>query len=294
MFWLSCLISIFIIIIVCLLLKIHLLRKTADEIREAFADRISSDTNTLIDISSRDSHMMNLAADLNGELKKLQKDRLNYQQGDLELKNAVTNISHDLRTPLTAIYGYLDLMKTENKSKNMARYIAQVENRADALKKLMEELFRYSIAVSIQEFSNEKTDIRSLLEESLVSFYASIQQKGIVPDIRLPDRPIYRILDPSAVTRIFNNIISNALKYSADDFNIRMNEDGTIIFSNNAPNMNTVAAGQLFDRFYTVETDRNSTGLGLSIAKLLTEQMGGSIKSEYRDSKLFIIISFPE
>ena len=279
MFWLSCLISIFIIIIVCLLLKIHLLRKTADEIREAFADRISSDTNTLIDISSRDSHMMNLAADLNGELKKLQKDRLNYQQGDLELKNAVTNISHDLRTPLTAMYGYLDLMKTENKSKNMARYIAQVENRADALKKLMEELFRYSIAVSIQEFSNEKTDIRSLLEESLVSFYASIQQKGIVPDIRLPDRPIYRILDPSAVTRIFNNIISNALKYSADDFNIRMNEDGTIIFSNNAPNMNTVAAGQLFDRFYTVETDRNSTGLGLSIAKLLTEQMGGSIKS---------------
>ena len=87
MFWLSCLISIFIIIIVCLLLKIHLLRKTADEIREAFADRISSDTNTLIDISSRDSHMMNLAADLNGELKKLQKDRLNYQQGDLELKD---------------------------------------------------------------------------------------------------------------------------------------------------------------------------------------------------------------
>ena len=173
MFWLSCLISIFIIIIVCLLLKIHLLRKTADEIREAFADRISSDTNTLIDISSRDSHMMNLAADLNGELKKLQKDRLNYQQGDLELKNAVTNISHDLRTPLTAMYGYLDLMKTENKSKNMARYIAQVENRADALKKLMEELFRYSIAVSIQEFSNEKTDIRSLLEESLVSIYTA-------------------------------------------------------------------------------------------------------------------------
>ena len=112
--------------------------------------------------------------------------------------------------------------------------------------------------------------------------------QGQATDINIEAKEIVR------VRKRINNIISNALKYSADDFNIRMNEDGTIIFSNNAPNMNTVAAGQLFDRFYTVETDRNSTGLGLSIAKLLTEQMGGSIKSEYRDSKLFIIISFPE
>lgn len=294
MFWLSCLIGILIIIILCLSIKIHLLKKSADEIRDAFADRIASDTNTLIDISCCDPHMMSLAAGLNEELKKLREDKLHYLQGSLELKNAITNISHDLRTPLTAMCGYLDLMKEENKAENIQRYLVQVENRADALKNLMEELFRYSIAASVEELSNEKTDIRSLLEESLVSFYGAIQHKGLVPDIHLPCRQVFRYLDPSAVTRIFNNIISNALKYSADDFNVIMDEEGTITFFNNAPDMDAVTAGQLLDRFYTVETDRNSTGLGLSIAKLLTEQMGGSIKSQYCDSMLYIILSFPD
>ena len=92
-FWLCCLISILIIIIAILVIKIHLLRKSADEISDAFSDRVASDTNILIDLSSRDRHMQNLADNMNRELKKLQSDRHRYQQGDTELKNAVTNIS---------------------------------------------------------------------------------------------------------------------------------------------------------------------------------------------------------
>ena len=106
-FWLCCLISILILIIAVLCSKIYLLKKSADEISDAFSDRVASDTNVLIDLSSRDKSMKNLANIINKELKKLQNDRLRYQQGDTELKNAVTNISHDLRTPLTSIRGYI-------------------------------------------------------------------------------------------------------------------------------------------------------------------------------------------
>lgn len=122
-FWLCCLISILILIIAVLCSKIYLLKKSADEISDAFSDRVASDTNVLIDLSSRDKSMKNLANIINKELKKLQNDRLRYQQGDTELKNAVTNISHDLRTPLTAVCGYLDMLDKENQSENSKRYL---------------------------------------------------------------------------------------------------------------------------------------------------------------------------
>ena len=115
-FWLCVLIGILIIIIFALVVKIILLQKSADEIAAEFADRLTTDTNTLIGISSRDRHMRRLAKDINIELNKLKKDRQRFQQGDLELKDAVTNISHDLRTPLTAVCGYLDLLEKEKNS----------------------------------------------------------------------------------------------------------------------------------------------------------------------------------
>ena len=114
-----------------------------------------------------------------------------------------------------------------------------------------------------------------------------MQQRGITPQIEITDTAVMRTLDAAAVERIFNNIISNALKYSDGDLQVTMNEGGTVIFSNSAKDMDTVAAARLFDRFYTVENARNSTGLGLSIAKLLTERMGGAIESEYAAGKLY-------
>lgn len=105
--WLWASIGFMAMIILILLAKIHILQKAAKEIETAFADRLSTDTNTLIDISSRNKYMRSLAKQINTELRKLRLERHRFQQGDAELKNAITNISHDLRTPLTAICGYL-------------------------------------------------------------------------------------------------------------------------------------------------------------------------------------------
>ncbi len=287
-------IGILLLILLALLGKVYFLRRSAQEIRSAFQDRLTADTNTLIDISSRDPYMRKLASQINVQLRLLRKERHRYQQGDLELKEAITNISHDLRTPLTAICGYLDLLEREEKSETVQRYLSQIENRTVALKNLTEELFRYSVVTSSPDMHLERLDMVRALEDSLLSFYGVMQEKKIQPKIRLPEEPVFRNLDPEALNRIFSNIISNALKYSDGDFSVSLEPDGCVTFSNRAKELNAVTVGRLFDRFYTVEASRNSTGLGLSIAKLLTERMGGRVEADYRGEILSILLSFPK
>lgn len=284
------LVGILVVIIIMLSIKIYLMEKSVREIMEAFADRLKTDTNILIDISSRDKNMRELADRINTELRLLRKERRCYQQGDQELKDSVTNISHDLRTPLTAICGYLNLLKHEEKSAAVDEYLAQVQNRVDVMISLTEEMFRYSIAASSYELKRERINVVSVLGESLLSFYGMMQEKGIQPVIAMPEEPVWRMLDVSALNRIFSNIISNALKHSDGDLFVDMKENGTITFSNTAQTLNSVIVGRLFERFYTVGTNYYSTGLGLSIAKLLTERMGGQISAEYKGEMLYITV----
>lgn len=287
-------IGILVLIIFALIAKIYFMRKSAQEISCAFLDRLTADTNTLIDISTRDKYMRKLAADINRQLRILRKERRRFQQGDMELKEAVTNISHDLRTPLTAINGYLDLLECEEKNENVQRYLAQIRNRTEALKSLTEELFRYSVIRAEEELYPEKLNLCRVLEDNLLSFYGVLQEKGIVPQISLPEEPVWRMLDKAALNRIFSNIINNAVKYSDGDLAVTLTTDGLITFSNTAKALTSVEVGRLFDRFYTVEVSRNSSGLGLSIARLLVERMGGSIEAVYINGKLQIKISFSE
>lgn len=286
------LVGILVVIIAMLSIKIYLMERSAEEIMEAFGDRLESDTNILIDISSRNRKMRKLAARINAELRLLRKERRCYQQGNQELKDSVTNISHDLRTPLTAICGYLNLLKHEEKSAAVETYLVQIQSGVDVLRGLTEELFRYSIVTSSYELKREKINVVSVLEESLLSFYASMQEKGIQPVISMPEEPVWRMLDISALNRIFSNVIGNALKYSDGDLTVELKENGTIIFSNTAKTLNAVIVGRLFDRFCTVGTSYYATGLGLSIAKILTERMGVHIRAEYRDEMLFITVQF--
>jgi hypothetical protein len=290
--WILC--GVLLLVVAALSWKIYLLHKDMDALRADLREHLASDTNTLLSVRSNDRTFQKLAADLNRELRLLRRERRRYQQGDLELKEDVTNISHDLRTPLTAICGYLDLLEREEKSEAVARYLAQIENRVDAMKSLTEELFRYSVVTSTQELHVERVDIKRALEESLLGFYGAMQEKGIQPELDLPEEPVYRELDAGALNRIFSNILSNALKYSDGDLAVTMREEGSIDFANTAKELDAVTVGRLFDRFYTVEANRNSTGLGLSIAKLLTERMGGSIRAAYDSGRLVICIRFPD
>jgi signal transduction histidine kinase len=278
-------------IIIALLIKIYLMRKSAREINEAFADRLVTDTNTLIDISSHDKYMRLLAVSINEQLQKLREERHRFKQGDAEIKDAVTNISHDLRTPLTAIYGYLDLLEKEEKSDNVNRYIAIISDRIDNLKQLTEELFKYSALISTKEdMKIEKVAVNDVLEESIAAFYATLKGRNITPTISMPDTKVYCNLDRQALSRVFSNLLNNAIKYSDGDLDIVLKNNGEITFSNTATRLDELQVEKLFDRFYTVETARKSTGLGLSIARTLVEQMGGEITAKYENGRLKINI----
>lgn len=290
--WSWAIISVLTVVIIAMAVKIYLVHKSAREIAESFADRLMTDTNTLIDISSGDREMRRLASDINGELRRLRAERLRYQNGDRELKEAVAGISHDLRTPLTAIFGYLDLLEGEDKSESAARYIGEIRGRAESMRTLTEEMFRYSVITSEPELKYEDIDLRRLLEESLLSFYGELQKRGISPRINMPDASVVRHLDRTAARRIIENIIGNAVKYSDGDFGVTLTDDGCMSFRNTARELSEVDVGRLFDRFFTVNTARGSTGLGLSVAKHLTVRMGGDISAGLSDGVLTITVSF--
>jgi len=278
-------------LIVVLLIKIYLLKKSAREIGDKFADRLKTDTNTLVDISSRDKDMCELADSINKQLKILRKEHLQYHQGNTELKNAITNISHDLRTPLTAIAGNLYMIgKTDNLSE-IREYVGAIEERTETMKQLTEELFRYSMIVSNESKEDtEEVFVNQVLAESISSFYPVLTEKGITPQIHITDTRIVRNVNRSELARVFSNLLNNAVKYSDCDLEITLSDPGEITFSNTAKELSTVEVEQLFDRFYTVEAAHHSTGLGLSIARTLVKRMGGTITADYDNGRLTIRI----
>lgn len=293
-YWLWAFLGILAVTVIALLIKIYMLQKAAEEIETAFADRLMTDTNTLIDISGNDRHMRHLANTINRQLRILREKRHRFWQGDAELKNAVTNISHDLRTPLTAVFGYLDLLEREEKSEEAKRYIAIIKDRCEMMKQLTEELFRYSVILSKEnDISREPVVINTVLEESIAAFYTALKERNMTPAIQMPEIKVIRLLDASALSRIFSNLLQNAMKYSDGDLDITLSEDGEITFANTATRLSEIETGRLFDRFFTVEAARKSTGLGLAITKTLVEQMDGNISAEYKNGRLRICISFP-
>ncbi|MDE6838062.1 MAG: HAMP domain-containing histidine kinase [Acutalibacter sp.] len=277
-----------------LTVKLCLMRKAAGEIAQGFAEKLSTDTNTLIDISTRDRAMRALASAVNRELRRLRELRRRYQQGDLELKAAVANISHDLRTPLTAICGYLELLDQEEKSPRAEEYLSVIQDRAQLLRQLTEELFRYCVVLSDPELEGEPLSLNAALESSLAAFFAVLRARGIEPQVTMPETRVERRLDRAALSRVFSNLLSNAVKYSDGDLTVELTPQGEIIFSNTCRGLTEVDAAKLFDRFYTVEAARKSTGLGLSIARSLTERMGGALTARYQKDRLTLTASFPQ
>lgn len=282
------------IIITILIMKIVAMRLSLKELREGYEEKARIHTNTVLSVSSRDKEIRALAISMNKTLVKLRDSYNRYENGDQEIRTAITNISHDLRTPLTAISGYLELAQRQDSSPEMAKYLDIIKGRTEHMKKLTEELFEYSI-ITGGEITEEKQDVNicKMLEDCIMNYYPSLKARGIDPVIDITEEKIVRNLYPTYVERIMNNLFSNALKYSDGDLEISLSDDGKLTVSNSAPNLSSVDVNKLFDRFFTVENAKSSsTGLGLSIVKIFAERMNCSVNADYIDGKIYIEVSF--
>ena len=279
------------IIIFLIAIKLYLMKKSLKEIRITLNKIIQTNTNQLLTISSSDRDIKKLTNDLNKELQDLRKEKLQYQNGNQELKKIITNISHDMRTPLTAIRGYIDLMK-ENKEKQN-EYIKIIEKKTEELTLLTDQLFDFSKTMDIGvKIEKEKCCMNEILEETLANMYSFFKEKQIEPKLEICEQKIYRNLDRHSIIRIFENILSNVCKYSNGDFKVILNEKGIFTFSNKATSLDATTVQKIFDRYFTVENAKKSTGLGLSISKQLVELNGGEISAKYVNKHLIIQIEF--
>ena len=289
----------FLLISVCinaaLIIKICVMRTSIMELAKDFEERASLDSDTMLGVSSRDRSITYLASMMNKTLTRLRDTYHSYKQGDESLKNAITNVVHDIRTPLTAICGYLELTQRLDKSPEMEKYLEVISERTNYMKELTEELFEYLLIRNVDEpETKQEVNINRMLEDCIMNMYPTLMEKGIKPEIEITETRIVRNLYPTYLERIFNNLISNALKYSEEDLSIKLQDDGSIIFSNKASGLTSVQVERLFDRFYTVETGQNSTGIGLSIVRSFVEKMNGTIGAEYKEGRLLIKVAFPE
>lgn len=286
-------IGILICLCVLLILKIYIMKKSIREIEQTFKYILKSDTNNIISITSEDKEIKILTNSLNKELRNLRKQKLQYENGNQELNRLITNISHDLKTPLTAIKGYVELLGEEELNKKQKGYVKIIDNKANELISLTEQLRDLGVGIDLErKVKKENCCINDILEETIASLYNLFKIKNIVPNISICKKKIYKNIDKDMVIRIFENLISNAIKYSDDNCNITLNEDGKISISNKASKLDVTTVKKIFDRYYTVETMKKYSGLGLSIAKQLVEINGGIITAKYIKNELCIELLF--
>ena len=279
---------------IALFIKIIAMRFSLKELAVDFEERADLDSDTLIGVYSRDKRITELASVLNQTITKLRDSYHLYKRGDENVRNAITNVAHDIRTPLTAICGYLELADKIDKSPELKKYLDIINERALYMKKLTDELFKYSVIMD-KESKEEKKNIviNKVLEDSIMSFYPSLIDHGIKPEIDITEVQIKRKLYPSYVERIFNNLISNAIKYSDGDLEISLTEEGLLTVSNSASDLDKVKVEKIFGRFYTVENaSASSGGIGLSIVQQFADAMNCPLEADYENGKLVIKIQF--
>lgn len=263
-------------------------------------DRINkTNTNSKILLSSSNKDIKKLALEINKTLEEKQKSEIKHKKMDLELRQAIANMSHDLRTPLTSIMGYIQLMEDDNLSYDEKKeYIDIVKRRTNSLQNLISSFYDLSrLEAKEYRFELKSVNLDNVICDLIASFYKDFSSKRIEPIIDIGEQVPSVIADENAVRRIFSNLIQNALKYGNEFMSISLKEyEGYIIttFTNDASDLGEKDINHLFERFFTADSTRSgkSTGLGLSITKELVEQMGHTISAKLSDGSLSITIKW--
>ena len=264
--------------------------------------RISKQNNNLdeyvnIKTKSVDKDVEGLVEDINLIFDSKQKIVAEKNKNEEELRASISNMSHDLRTPLTSIMGYLQMIRLEGISEEEKNeYIDIVENRAKSLQHLISSFYDLSrIEGNEYNFNYKKVNLKNILCENIAAFYNDFINNNINPIIEVDENVRDIISDEGAITRIFTNLIGNMIKHGESYVKITLKQKDDVIiteFINKTTALTEENVDKLFDRFYTVDKSRSdrNTGLGLYITKVLVEKLGYSINSTLKNEELIIQI----
>ncbi len=291
--WAICILVICLLIIFILIAKLFVLKLAIHEINRDLQEIKSKDTNSLLTISSRDKDMRSLVQQLNIALSNIRDQELRYQKGNYEIQNAITNVAHDLRTPLTAILGFAELLDQEPLSEQQKQSLNVIQNRALELLYLSNQLFNYMYHKDQEKMVTERVCLNEEIETALLNSYALLKEKEIQPILDITPIKIYRHLNKEMLTRILDNLIHNAVKYGGKNIKITLSITGKLTFSNPAPELDSVGVQKIFDKYYTLENARKvSGGAGLAIVKQFVELNQGIISAKLEDGWLVLSIEF--
>lgn len=259
----------------------------------------NSNTNSKLLVSTPDKKMQSLALEINKTIEEKQKTEIKYKRMDAELRQAIANISHDLRTPLTSIMGYMQLMEDSDLSlEERKQYADIVDRRAKDLQTLISTFYDMSrLEANEYKFELKAVNLTNIIVDIIASFYNDFSSKGIEPSIDVDEKAAVIIADENAVRRVFSNLIQNMIKYGEKNVEISLKQHKNCVetvFTNYAPGLTEEDVTHLFERSFTADRNRtgNSTGLGLAITRRLVEQMGHMVSAELIDGKLSIIIKW--
>lgn len=288
--------SVLILILICILISY---KRQVKDICRQLRFLQECDSNMLITTEMKKGHIGELAELLNTLLKERKKERADYQKKEQMIADIYTNLSHDIRTPLTSLDGYFQLLEETQEENDRKRYIQIIQERIESLKEMLEELFTYTkLQNGTYELKLEPQNVGQILKETVFSYYDDWAEQGISPQFEITEEPVWIRGNKQALRRTIQNIIKNGLDHGNKEIRIQLSRNEKqmeLVFQNKIEPGEQIDISRVFERFYKADKARSksSTGLGLSIAKGFVEKMHGEIAAEIKEDWFCIKISFP-
>ena len=289
-------IVILIFILLILLTYLFFIKRELKRITKEIKKSYQRNSNQLLhkEISNKD--LTDLVKEIYLLLTSIKRKQMLYEQGNKKRRKMITNISHDLRTPLTSAIGYTDMILNNKLSKEeQLEELKIVRERLSRLEELINSFFAFSKTLSSNHLELEEVDIISCLEESIARFYEDYHKERRKITLEKEKKKIKLYANYELLPRLFDNLIINALKHSTSDLEIRVKtkEKIQISFSNTLL-YKELDLDSIFDEFYTVDISRTkgNTGLGLAIVKEFTEALNGVVTAKKEKNQLIILLEF--
>jgi Osmosensitive K+ channel histidine kinase len=285
------------IVIILLISYIFHLKLQIKSIGKQLENISEGKTEKKIDISLLDKDIEYLAGNINRNINSQKQLRIEMLRNEQKLKDSIANISHDLRTPLTSIIGYLQLLEKSKLSEDQREKINIIKRKSEILHNLITSFFEITIIENDRMHINlEKINMNNFLSDAMLQNIMPFKEAGIEPIFDLPNTTIFIEGDKIILQRIVQNLISNILKYGSSYVKISLvkKEHVELCFANKIEDPKKIDVNLLFEKFYTGDKSRSSgsTGLGLSIVKLLAERINAKALAEIKEDILTLKIVF--